>query len=163
MGCPVCIFIINKTGKQFLLFPHLFLSKKIPNKCQVWQCPTILCRPIPKRIEIAENDTLKICKTCGYPNQTEPCLTCPKLSNMARPCAQSDLNYLFCACSSCIQRIEQLKTRYNEIMQSGPNKLKGLNLSSKDKLMLPPSATLICNSTNSKPGGEDVDLNQKLD
>ena len=73
------------------------------------------------------------------------------------------LSYLFCACLSCVQRIEKTKAKYNEVMQSGPNKLKGLNLSSKDKLMLPPSPTLICNSTNSKPGGEDVDLNQKLD
>ena len=154
--------MINKTGKQFLLFPHLFLDNHIPNKCRIWQCPTMLRMPIHKRIEIAGTEAIKICRVCYEANQTEPCLACKRKSRY-RPCPQSKLNSLFCACSDCVQRTEHTKKRYNLVIQSGPNKLKGLSLSSKEKLLLPYSPTLICNSTCSKQDAGDGCLNQKLD
>merc|ERR1711888_144565 len=102
-GCLICLFLLNRFGKKFIILPHLNFTPHnrvnyFPSRNSSF-CPSLLRMNQASRLELV-NKITGLCAGCLRRRGANMCQTCNGKNNVS--CRVSQKHPYLCACARCV-------------------------------------------------------------
>ena len=132
-GCLICLFLLNRFGKKFMMLPHLQFTGHnnfhyFPSRNSNF-CPSLLRINQASRLELV-NEITGLCAGCLKRRGADVCYHCNGKNNVS--CKTSQKHPHLCACAHCVTYTTNRIKTYNGLLAEGPDIVKKLQLDQSD-------------------------------